>query len=78
MGLTVAGSQIFLRVFIFLENQNVRRDWRKDWMLREINESVWNILRNYTTVCEDKGDRKQNQTGLAGSTLGYTEGVASF
>lgn len=43
----------------------MHRDWKKDSMLREINESMWNILRNCTTVSVDKGDRKTkpNQTG---------------
>lgn len=43
----------------------MHRDWKKDSMLRRIKESMWNLLRNYTTVSVDKGDRKikQNRTG---------------
>lgn len=43
----------------------MHRDWKKDRMLREIKESTWNVLRNYTTVSVDQGDRKTkpNRTG---------------
>lgn len=49
IGLTGAGSKIFLRGFVFLENQTCIVNGKKDSMLREINESMWNILRNDPT-----------------------------
>lgn len=39
----------------------MHRDWKKDSMLREIIESMWNILRVYTTG-KRRQRRQKNQT----------------